>query len=240
MARKGGRRHIKQLKAPHSWNVPRKGKVWTTRPMPGAHPLDKAMPLVTIIKDVLGYADNRREAIKIIKAGDVFVDNKIVRDPKFAVGFMDVISVPKNKENYRALYDSKARLRFQKIDESERGFKLCRIEKKSSLGIGKTQLNLHDGRSQTISSGEYKTGDVVKLALPKQQILEHYTLEQGGLAYVIGGKHAGKTGTIKEIQKGTMTRRPLVMLEKDGETFTTPKEYTFVVGREKPALSIGE
>lgn len=239
MASKGGRHHIKRINAPQSWNIIRKGGTfWTTKQRPGAHSIGKSMPLITIIKDILKYADNSREAVKIIKAGQVLVDNRVVKDPKFAVGFMDVIYIPDTKDCYRVLYDKKARLLFHKIDGKEHGFKLCRVVGKSMIAGGKLQLNLHDGRNQRIDSGDYKIGDVIKMGLPEQKIEEHFKLEEGSTAYIIGGKHAGETGKIKEVQEGTRTRRPLVVLERDGETFTTTKEYAFVVGKDKSAIDI--
>ena len=45
--------HLKRLVAPRSWNIARKENVWTTRPMPGKHSLEGAIPISTILRDYL-------------------------------------------------------------------------------------------------------------------------------------------------------------------------------------------
>ena len=65
--------HLKRLVAPRSWNIARKENVWTTRPMPGKHSLEGAIPISTILRDYLQVCDNNREAKIILHAGDVFL-----------------------------------------------------------------------------------------------------------------------------------------------------------------------
>ena len=36
--------HLKRLVAPRSWNIARKERTWTTKPMPGKHSLEGALP----------------------------------------------------------------------------------------------------------------------------------------------------------------------------------------------------
>ena len=40
MGLKGGRRHLKKLVAPKSWNMQRKGAVWVTKPRAGNWPAE--------------------------------------------------------------------------------------------------------------------------------------------------------------------------------------------------------
>ena len=94
--------HLKRLVAPRSWSISRKENVWTTRPMPGKHSLEGAVPISTILRDYLNVCDTKREAKIILNDGAVLVDQKVVREPKAAVGLMDVISLPKMKiQNFR-------------------------------------------------------------------------------------------------------------------------------------------
>lgn len=57
--------HMKRLTMPRSWPLPRKSSIWIQKPNPCGHPLDKCMPLGVILRDVLGVAQNKREAKKI-------------------------------------------------------------------------------------------------------------------------------------------------------------------------------
>ena len=235
MGNKGGRRHLKKLGAPKSWNIERKDRVWIAKPRPGPHSLEGSLPLTTILTIVLKKAGSIREAERLIKTNEILVDGRIVKDPKFPVGFMDVLSIPKVDEHYLITYDKYGRIQLQKIKEQK--FKLCRIERKFVAKKGKKMIGLHDGRTQ-LADKDYKTGDVVKMAVPEQKILDHFEFKKGNTAYVIKGKHAGKTGKIKEEIKGTAARESLVVMEKDGETFNVPKRYLFLIGRDKPEITL--
>jgi small subunit ribosomal protein S4e len=235
MGSKGGRRHLKKLNAPKSWNIERKDFAWIAKPRPGPHSLEGSMPLTTILTIVLKKAGSIREAERLIKTNEILVDGRVVKDPKFPVGFMDVLSLPRVDEHYLITYDKYGRIQLQKIKEQK--FKLCRIERKFVAKKGKKMIGLHDGRTQLVDK-EYKIGDVVKMAIPEQKILDHFEFKKGNTAYVIGGKHAGKTGKIKEEIKGTAARETLVIMEKEGETFNVPKRYLFLIGRDKPEIKI--
>ncbi len=235
MGNKGGRRHLKKLGAPKSWNIERKNTVWIAKPRPGPHSLEESMPLTTILTIVLKKAGSIREAERLIKTNEIMVDGRVVKDPKFPVGFMDVLSLPRVDEHYLITYDKYGRIQLQKIKEQK--FKLCRIERKFVAKKGKKMIGLHDGRTQAADK-DYKLGDVVKMAIPKQKILDYFEFKKGSTAYAIKGKHAGKTGTIKEEIKGTAARETLVVMEKEGETFNVPKRYLFLIGRDKPEIKL--
>jgi len=236
MSSKGGNRHLKKMAAPKSWNVERKDVVWIAKPRAGPHSLKGSMPLTTILTIVLKKADNAKESERLIKSSEVFVDGRVVKDPKFAVGFMDVLSFPRTKEQYIVIYDNHGRLKLQELEKPQ-SYKLCRIEKKTVVKGNKKQIGLHDGRTQLVDK-EYKTGDVVKLSLPEQKIIEHLEFKKGMLAYVMGGQHAGKIAKIKEEIPGTATREALVVMEKEGEAFNAPRRYLFIIGKDKPEITI--
>lgn len=236
MGLKGGRRHLKKLVAPKSWKMQRKDTVWVTKPRAGPHSLSGSLPLTTVLTIVLKKTDSKRESVKLIKKGEVLVDGRAVRDPKFPVGFMDVLSFPRIGEQYLFTYDKYGRLQLNALDKEQK-FKLCRIERKTTLRKGKKSIGLHDGRSQLVDK-EYAVGGVVKLSVPEQKILDYFEFKKGSAAYIIGGKHSGKIGRIVEEIPGTASREPMAVLEENGETFRVPKRYAFVVGRDKPEIKI--
>ena len=104
--------HLKRLVAPRSWNIARKENTWTTKPMPGKHSLEGAIPISTILRDYLKVCDNNREAKIIINDGSVMIDQRIVREPKTAVGLMDIISIPLMKMHMRAVLDRHGKIQF--------------------------------------------------------------------------------------------------------------------------------
>jgi len=222
--------HLKRLAAPRSWSIPRKTNVYTAKPRPGAHPLRRAVPLGTVLRDYLKVSRSAREAGRAIGDGDVLVDGRIVKDPKFAVGFMDVVSIPKLKASWRVTIDDKARLRFAAVGEKEAAWKLCRIDDKTTVRGGRTQLNLHDGRNILVKKDDYKTGDVLRMELPSQKITGHFPLKDGAEALVTGGQHAGEVAPIKSVEVTRSHKPNLVHLTSGESHFTTIKDYAFPIG----------
>ena len=227
--------HLKRLVAPRSWNIARKQNVWTTRPMPGKHSLEGAIPISTILRDYLHVCDNHREAKFILNSGAVLIDQRVVRKPKSPVGLMDVISLPNMKKHYRTMLDDHGRLQFVEIKAAEAKWKLLRVEDKTVVKGGKIQLNLHDG-TNTLSDKKVKTGDVLQISLPDMKIKNIIEFKEGSQAFITGGSHVGSISEIKGIEITRSTKPNLVMY--DG--FQTIKSYSFVVGDKKSLVTLPE
>ena len=245
MKRRGsGGRHLKRKPAPAFWPIHRKEYVWTVKPIPGPHPIHRCIPLLIIVRDMLGLAKTAREARIIIKQGLVKVDGAVRRETRFPVGLMDVVTL-EGTGSYRVLPTGKG-LILHPIDEDESKFKLCRIENKTTVKGGRTQLNLHDGRNLLLGEEEedvYRTLDVVMLEVPSQNLLRHIKLGKGVYAIVTGGKNTGRHGRIVSVEEaeGKKRRRFEVLMESPkGEEFRTILDYVFAVGDEEPLISLPE
>lgn len=239
MAIMGSRKHLKRYKAPKHWPIHPKENKWTVKPNAGPHAIEESLPLMLIVRDILGVADNSREAKRIINNGDILVDGRIRKDYKYPVGFMDVIEIPKTESVYRVLPDEKGRLILHPITAENKEFKLCKITDKTTVKGGKTQLNLHDGRNYLVEKDEYKVGDVVILKVPEQKINEVIKFENGTIGLITGGKHIGEIGRIKEINITKSSMPNTVEMEtEDKKIFLTLKDYVFVIGKEKPAITL--
>ncbi|MFO1532619.1 MAG: 30S ribosomal protein S4e [Thermoplasmatota archaeon] len=232
-------KHLKRLAAPRSWTIPRKTNVYTTKPRPGAHPVERAMPLGTLLRDHLRLVATGREAARVIGAGEVLVDGRIVKDAKFAVGFMDSISIPKVGKAWRVTLDEKARLRLAPIDPANATWKLAQIEAKTTVSGGRTQLNLHDGRNVIVKKDDYGTGDVLRIEVPSQKVLGHFPLAEGAQVFITDGRHAGEVAPVKAIEVTRSHKPNLIHLAVGTESFTTVKPYAFPIG-EKANLPSAE
>jgi small subunit ribosomal protein S4e len=238
MANMGSRKHLKRFKAPKMWPIHKKEETWTTKSSAGPHALDKSLPLVMILRDILGLAANSREAKIILNNGDVLVDGTPRKDHRFPVGFMDVVSIPKINKHYRLIPDHKGRLVLNEIDEKDATFKLVSIENKTTIKGGKTQLNLHDGRNVILEEDDYKTSDVLLLNIPEQKISDSIKFEVGSLALITAGKHTGELGKIDEINITQSSKSNTVLIETEEGSFLTLAKYVFVVGTDKPVISL--
>lgn len=223
--------HLKRIAAPKTWFIGRKESTFITKPFPGSHSLMYGVALSVAMREILKVAKSAKEAKKIVKHKDVFVDKRKRTDERYSVGLMDIIEFPQIEEQYRLLLDAKGRLTAMKADKKEADIKLSRIESKSKISGGKIQLNLSDGRNLIVDKDGYKTGDTLQLSLPDQKILAHLKLEKGMLLLLVGGKHSGMIATMEDISDNKI----MIKTSKD-QKFETLKKNAFVVGKDTPVL----
>jgi len=88
---------LKRLVAPRWWPIERKTRKFIVSPR-GPHPKDISIPLLVLIRDVFKLAETNKEARKIIKKGEILVDGRKMKDPKFGVGLLDTIEIPALKK----------------------------------------------------------------------------------------------------------------------------------------------
>ncbi len=225
-------KHLSRLAMPKTWKVKRKGIKWVTRPLPGAHSLKLGMPINIILRDVLKLAKTTKEVKNILNNQEILVDGVRRKNHKLIVGLMDIISIPKIKQNFRILLDKKGHIIVFPISQEEAKIKLCEIKGKTAAKKGKLQLNLYDGKNILVDKTENKVGDVVVIELPSQKIKESLKLEKGSIVYLTGGKYIGETGVVVE------TTDKMIIYKKGKDTHKTLKKYAFVVGKDKLTTSI--
>ena len=232
----GSSNHMKRLAMPRSWPLPRKTSIWVTKAAPGAHTLELCMPVVVVIRDILGYAKSTREVRHILHNNLVSIDGRICKDSRRGVGFMDVLTL--GEENYRCIVDQKGILRYRQISKKEAETKVCRINGKTTIKGGKTQLHLHDGRNiLTDDAGEYNTGDSLVLALPSQEIKEHIRFSDGIKCYLTGGAHVGEFAEVSEY----IVKRSSMPNEVQFAEFGTVISNVFAIGKQKlPSTEVVE
>ncbi len=230
---------MKRLTIPKHWPLPRKIGKWAPKPSPGPHSIERSLPLLVIVRDVLGYSDMSKEAKKIIHEKNIMVDGKICRDPKLPVGLMDILEIKTTDEKFRVLIDEKGKLILNPIGEEESYFKLCRIEDKKVIRGGRYQLNLHDGRNYIVDDKNIKAGDVLSLKVPNQEIIDILKFDIGARSLVIGGSHRGEIGRIDQINIIRRSQPNIVTLTVNGKQIQTIKEFVFVVGKDESVISLG-
>lgn len=230
--------HQKRMASPRSWSVSRKAFKWIVKSAPGAHRLQNSLPLLVVVRDFLKLTETNREARRVIGAGDILVDGRPQKDYKAPVGYFDVISIPKIKKHFRVLVDHRSRITVNPIDEKESGWKLARVENKSTVKGGLTQLNLHDGRNILVVKDTYKTGDTLKIALPSQEIQGSVPFKPGSLCLVTGGRHAGEVASLDAVEVKRLSGENLVTLTRGETVLRTVKSYVFPIGAKKSEVSL--
>lgn len=232
------KRHLLRISMPRTWAIKRKTLNWVLRPNAGPHKLGSCMPMGLILKEVLGYAKTSREAKKILEDKSILVNKKVIRDLKAQVGFMDVLEIPKLKEQYRMIFDTRGKLKLKPVKASETDVKICKILSKRTIKGKKTQLGLSDGSTMLAEKDNFHIGDSIVLSLPDRKIKATLKLEKGATVYMMGGKKVGTTGKIESIAASTSTQRGRITMKIGSETFETIKDYAFVVGEDKPTVEL--
>ena len=230
MASHGGSRHLKRMAASSALRVSRKSHRYLNKPDSGRHPASASMSMLVLLRDYLKLTGNRREAKKVLSAGDVLVDGLAHRSEGFPLGLMDVVAIPKLKAFYR-ISIVKGKLDPVAITEAEAKTKLCRIVGKKIIKGGKVQLAFHDGRTHVIEREEdqFSLGDTVKFAIPAQKMDGFLKLEKGARCYIYSGRHAGMIAVLSDILERPGSASTEVKLKADGAEIITRKSYLLVV-----------
>ena len=250
MTKKGQSRHLKRIAAPKYWPILRKSAKWSYHPMPGPHSKNNCLALAVLLRDVLKVVESKREVKYILSNENVLVDGKVRKALNFPVGLMDVIDIPSIEKSYRLVpYERKGLLPLE-IDPSEKNFKLCKIINKTVLKENVIQLNLHDGRNilidgsdsedeeEPIEKIDFKTKDILKISIPDQEILDHFTFEENKMVIVQSGRFIGKVGKIIEINKRFGPNASTITIEHEDQRFQTLMEYGFIIGRTEPEIKL--
>lgn len=223
--------HLKRLAAPKTWKINRKENTFTTKPKPGAHSQDMALPLGVVLRDMLHYANTAAEVTKLLHTKEILVDGIRRYDSRLAVGIFDVITLKNVNKHYRVIFDVKGRLDLCEISSAEAQVKLGRIVGKTTLSHGKIQYHLHDGKN-ILSTKQAKVGDTFVLALPSLDIKEMLPLKPGMVVFLMRGKHCRDVGTLKEVVGKEATYL------FDHKEVGTAKKYLFVVGEKKTVITL--
>ena len=229
-----GKKHLKRLAAPKSWQISRKELEFITKPAAGPHRLEASMPLSLLLKELLNYANTTKEVKKILNANEIKIDGKARGDFRFPIGIFDTIGFKSINECFRVLLNRRGKLSLIKIKKDEVLLKPCKIIGKKMIR-GKLQLNLYDGKNLNEDDNSYSVGDTVLLSLPEQKIVRHLKLKKKSTIFLTGGKHIGETGNVEDIIGDKITYK-----NQKGNLIETSKKYAFVVGDDEPSITLNE
>ena len=197
--------HLKRQKAPKNWPTKRKGTTFVVRPN---FSIQKGLPILIILRDLLKLAQNRKEVKKVIHERNILLNRKQVKDEKNTALLFDIMTLIPSKEDYRLELSEGGKFYAKKIKQEESYEKISKIINKKTLKAKKTQLNLSDGRN-FISDLKCNVNDSVLINLEKGKIEKCLPLKEKAKVIIFAGKHTGKTGIINNID----LKKNLVKLE---------------------------
>jgi small subunit ribosomal protein S4e len=222
--------HMKRIRSPRTWNILRKTSKFVSRPNPGRS-FDMAISLNTILKEFIGKTKTTKESKFLIKNKEVLVNSVARNDEKFPVGFLDVVSFPKEKEHYRLLINNKNKLVVNKIDQKEANLKLSKVSNITQLSKDKTQINCTDGRNILVKPSdknlkETSINDSLLIDMEKNQIVEVIKLQKGSQVFLYKGRHVGSLVKVEHIEGNH------IFFKEEDQEFETRKLYALSVGKD--------
>jgi len=221
-------RHQKRLSVPKSWPVERKENTFTVKAGAGPHG-EAGVPLVIILRDVLGYVDSKKEARYALDQDSVLVNGQAVSDEQRPIGMFDIVAFAEREEYYRVFPDEGGRLSLTPIDADAAGSRLGKVVGKRQITGGDTQLTLHDGTTLVNNDDTISAGDSIVISNDDKSVVAHFPYEEGALVTAVAGTHAGDIGTVEETQVTPSSSPNNVLVEGDDGRFETVEEYVVVI-----------
>jgi small subunit ribosomal protein S4e len=226
--------HQKRLSAPNAWPVERKTETFTVKADAGPHG-EAGVPLLIILRDVLGYVDSRKEARYALNQDNVVINGDPVNDEERPVGMFDIVAFDEREEFYRVFPGEGGRLALTPIDEEAAQSKLGKVISKRNVPGGDVQLTLHDGETLLVGDDtEYDAGDSLVVA-SDGSVVAHFEYEEGALVTAVDGSHSGEIGRVEEVVVTPGSAPNNVIASQDdvpgvsGDGFETVAEYVVVI-----------
>lgn len=160
------------------------------------------------------------------------VDGKVRTDPNYPAGFMDVVEIPKSRDQFRLVFDTKGRFVLHRISDEEKKFKLCRVKK---YEISKKKIPLlvtNDGRTIRYPDPAIDVDDTIKVDIETGKIIGHLPFQVGSMCMITKGRNTGRVGHIGHIERHPGAFDIVNIRDANGEVFSTRLENVFVIGNQ--------
>ncbi len=203
--------HNKRQSMPGKWPLARKGNVYYTN---SSHAQYSGIPILISLRDVLKIIDTAKEARIMLLGGQVVVNGKVRKDPKFPIQMLDVLSLPKLGKNYRLEVSGK-RIKFAEVSGKVAEKKNSKIVGKVLISKDEIQMNLEDG-TNLLTKDKFSVGDTALISLKENKLEKIVPLKENAKVLVTSGKHSGKEGKVIKITS-TEKRKDYLIKFEEGE-----------------------
>ncbi|MCX6741605.1 MAG: hypothetical protein NTX24_00290 [Candidatus Pacearchaeota archaeon] len=214
--------HQKTRSIPNAWPIPRKDRKYIICPRTNQK-MEFTLPLIVIMRDMLHLANTSKEAKKAIDAGEISVNNKVIKETKLGFGLFDLVHIKKLNKTFTVLLTEKGKLYIQEVPTTT--IKLSKVIGKKALNKGEAQVNLSSGLN-LVTQEKPKVNDSVLLDLEKKQIIKILPIKKGSDILITAGKWKGDLAQIEEVNGS----RVIVSVEKN--RINLPVSHIFVLDKE--------
>ncbi|MEM4181677.1 MAG: S4 domain-containing protein [Candidatus Pacearchaeota archaeon] len=199
--------HKKRSQMSSEIPLPRKGTKYISK---ASHFSNKKMPLIFILRDIMGVAKTKHEARKICLEGNVKVNGKIRKDIKFPIGSRDIVTIM--NKIYKVELEKKRYILKEVKEENKR---ILKVIGKRILKGKKIQANLEDG-TNILTNEKFNVGDSFAVSIPENKIIKIIPLKEGSKVEIISGKYTGSSGKVIKVDEKNKFR---IKLNEGAEVF---------------------
>jgi small subunit ribosomal protein S4e len=214
--------HQKTRSIPNAWPIQRKNRAYIVCPKTNQK-MEFTLPLIVILRDILNLVNTSKEAKKAIDAGEISVNNKVIKETKMGFGLFDLIHIKKLDKTFTVLLTEKGKLCVKEIHNTS--VKLSKVIGKKTLNKGLSQVNLSSGLN-LITSEKPKVNDSVLLDLSKRIIVKILPVKKDSEVLITAGKWKGNLAQIEDVKESEV----IVKIEKN--KVNLPISHIFILDKE--------
>jgi len=180
-----------------TWPIPRKGTKYVVVP---SHNKKSGIPLLILMREMLGVVKTRKELKKILHEEKVVVNSKVAKEENLSLALFDTLKLKALDKYYMVSFSKIGKIALVEISEKDCEFKISKVIDKKILKGGKVQINLYDGRN-FLYDKEIKVGDSVLINLDSKKIENIIHISENSEVMVIKGKHLGQRGKVVKVEE---------------------------------------
>lgn len=189
--------HLKRQAIPKNWPVSRKETKYVVKPSSNH---EMGLPVLIVLRDLLGLAQNRKEVKRAIFQKKILVNAYPVRNEERGVLLFDTITIVPMKKAYRLTMGTNGKFKVEEISVEDAGKKIVKVSDKKALKGKRTQLNFNDGKN-LISDVKCKTHDSAIIDLAGKKVEKIIPFAEKAKVFIYSGKHTGQTGSVVQIDE---------------------------------------
>ncbi|KAF7679676.1 40S ribosomal protein S4-C [Astathelohania contejeani] len=172
----------------------------------------------------------------ILRDNAIKINNRIRTDPKFPVGFMDVVTIDKADESYRLLYTTSGKFHLHRINSEEAEIKLCKVIGRTIKDGDIPYIYTSDGSTFRYVDPDIKVNDTVKVNLITRRVVDYIPFEIGKMCYVTKGRNMGCVGVITNIEQHLNGKHVIHIKDASDRVIITKSPGVFVIGEKDASM----
>ncbi len=228
MAKRGGKRHLKRIATPPAVPIHNKKEgTFILKPIPGPHGKEMGYAVAVLLRDVLGLVKTLKEASFALRQGFVKVNGKVVKEPRFPVGLMDVVEIVPMGKVYIIAVDEKGRLSPREVEKADKT--ILQIKEKHTVRGAKEQITFHNGWTMLSSDAHLKVQDAVVFNIKEKKIEKHLPLQKGARVLVVRGRSAGLVGEVVELPE---EKKGVAVISANDREYRVRRDYLLPISEE--------